>query len=700
MADPQTPLLADTAPGLDPANPFATPSGLPFGLPPFDRIRAEHFAPAFDAATAEHAAEVARIGGQEAAPTFANTVAALERAGTLLERVANVFFNLTSSDTDAELDRIEAEVAPLLSAHHDAVLLDPALFARLDAVHAARAEDDLTLEQRRLVERYHTDFVRAGAALDTDRQARLREINAELSALTTGFKTRLVADTNAAAVHVGTREELAGLPDDAVAAAGEAARARGLDGYLITLVLPTGQPALAQLRRRDVRERLHTASAERGLRGDDNDTRATLTRIVELRAEHARLLRYPDHAAYVAADQTAGSSDAISAMLGKLVGPAVANARVEAAELEALLVADGEAAPLRPWDWAFYAERVRRERYDVDAAALRPWFELERVVRDGVMHAAHELYGLSFTLRTDLPTYHPDVRLYEVTDSGGASVGLFLADWFARDSKRGGAWMSSFVDQSHLLGTRPVIVINLNVPRPPDGQPALLTLDEVETAFHEFGHVLHGLLSDVEYPRLAGTNVPRDFVEFPSQVNEMWAMWPDVLARYARHHETDEPLPAGALEKIIAAQSYGEGFATTEYLAAALLDLEWHRRTVDDGPVAPADVEAFEAAALERHGVAFDLVPPRYRSSYFAHVFSGGYSAGYYGYIWSEVMDADTVEWFRARGGLRRDAGAVFARELLSRGGSVDPMGAFEAVVGRPPQLEPLLRRRGLLPAS
>ena len=686
--------------GLPADNPFAAPSALPFGLPPFDRIRTEHFAPAFDAGMAERAAEVARIGAEAAAPTFANTVEAMERAGRLLERVGAVFFNLTSSDADDELNRIEAEVAPLLSAHQDAVLLDAALFARLDAVHAARHDLDLTVEQRRLVERYHTDFVRAGAGLDADRQARLREINAELSILTTTFKTRLVADTAAAAVHVETAEELAGLPDDAVAAAREAARARDLPGYLITLVLPTGQPALASLRRRDVRERLHTASVRRGLRGDANDTRATLTRIVELRAEQARLLGYSDHAAYVAADQTAGSSEAISAMLGRLVGPAVANARAEATELEALLVEDGEQAPLQPWDWAFYAERVRRQRFDVDATALRPWFELDRVVRDGVMHAAHELYGLSFERRTDLPTYHPDVQLYEVSAADGTPVGLFLADWFARDSKRGGAWMSSFADQSHLLGARPVIVINLNVPRPPEGQPALLTLDEVDTAFHEFGHVLHGLLSDVRYPRLSGTNVPRDFVEFPSQVNEMWAMWPDVLARYARHHATGEPLPPGSVEKIIAAQSYGEGFATTEYLAAALLDLEWHRRTSDDGPVAPDDVEAFEAAALARYDVALDLVPPRYRSTYFAHVFAGGYSAGYYGYIWSEVMDADTVEWFRARGGLRRDAGAVFAGELLSRGGSIDPMAAFEAVVGRPPQLEPLLRRRGLLPTT
>jgi len=685
--------------GVDPENPFAEPSSLPFGLPPFDRIRPEHLLPAVEAGMAAHRAEIAAIGADPHEPTFENTVAALERSGALLERVTAVLFNLTSADTTEELDRIEAQVAPLLAAHSDAVRLDPALFARLDAVHAARAGGSgagLTPEQVRLVERHHLDAVRAGAALDAPSQERLRAINTELAGLATAFRTRLVADTVAAAVHLTDPAELDGLADDAVAAAREAAAARDLEGWLLTLVLPTGQPALTSLRRRDVRERLHRASVGRGSRGDANDTREILTRVVALRAERARLLGFTDHAAYVVADQTAGTSAAVADLLGRLVGPAVANARTEAAELEALLVADGEQGPLQPWDWAFYADRVRRERFAVDTAALRPYFELERVLRDGVLHAAHELYGLSFTRRTDLPTYHPDVQVYEVTGPDGAPRGLVLMDWFARDSKRGGAWMNSFVEQSRLLDHRPVIVLVLNVPRPPAGQPALLTLDEVDTAFHEFGHVLHGLLSDVVYPRLAGTSVPRDVVEFPSQVNEMWAMWPDVLARYARHHVTGEPLPAGTVEKLEAAATYGEGFATTEYLAAALLDLEWHRRGADDAPVDPADVEAFERAALERHGIALDLVPPRYRTAYFAHVFAGGYSAGYYSYLWSEVLDADAVEWFRGQGGLRREAGEVFARELLSRGGSVDVLAAFEAVVGRPPALEPLLRRRGL----
>jgi peptidyl-dipeptidase Dcp len=691
--------MVDVLHVLSADSPFATPSPLPYGLPPFDRIATEHFLPAFTAAMAEHRREVIEIGADDAPPTVENTIEALERSGRLLETVSSVFFNLTSADTSPELDAIEAEVAPLLAAHADTVRLDPTVFARVHTVWQARDSLDLTTEQRRLLERYHLDLVRAGAALDEPAQARLKQLNAELSTLTTAFKTKLAADTNAAALHVRDRAELDGLPEDALAAAAEAARSAGLDGYLITLVLPTGQPALAHLHRRDVRRRLHRAAAERGLRGDDFDTRATIVRIAALRAEHAALLGYAHHADYVVADQTAGRLDAVIAMLSGLVGPAVTNARTEAAELEALLVADGERAPLQPWDWAYYADRVRRERYAVDPAALREYFELSSVLSEGVFHAASTLYGLTFARRTDLPTYHRDVEVYEVADADGHPVGLFLADWFARPSKRGGAWMSTFVDQAHLLGTRPVTVVNLNVPRPPAGRPALLTLDEVTTAFHEFGHVLHGLLSDVTYPRLSGTNVPRDFVEFPSQVNEMWALWPEVLPRYARHRETGEPLPQATVDRLIAAQSYGEGFATTEYLAAALLDLAWHTRTVDDGTLAPEEVEAFEQAALQAHGIDVPLVPPRYRSTYFSHVWAGGYSAGYYSYLWSEVLDADTVEWFRERGGLSRRSGALFARELLARGGAVDPMAAVERLLGRPPRVEPLLRRRGLLPS-
>jgi peptidyl-dipeptidase Dcp len=690
---------AEPRPALSAGNPFAEPSGLPYGLPPFDRIREEHFAPAFEAGMAEQRREVEAIVSAPGEPTFENTVEALERSGELLGRVNQVFWNLSGSSATDGLTAIELDVAPRLAAHADAIRLDRRLFERLLSLVDRADALGLDEEQRRLLERLHRDAVRAGAGLDDETQARVREINGELSTLASTFKTRLLADTNALAVHLTDEAELDGLPADAVASARAAAAEQGIDGYLLALVLPTGQPALASLRRRDVRERLHRASVSRGLRGDGNDTREVLVRVVELRAQRARLLGFADHAAFAVADQTARTSEAVTELLGAMVGPAVENAHAEAAELEALLVADGQKAPLRPWDWAYYAERVRRERFDVDADALRPWFELERVVEHGIFHAAYELYGLRFRRRHDLPTYHPDVRVYEVLDDEDQGIALFLADWFARPSKRGGAWMSTFADQSHLLGTRPVAVVNLNVPRPPDGEPTLLTLDEVTTAFHEFGHVLHGILSDVRYPTLSGTSVPRDFVEFPSQVNEMWAWWPSIARRYAVHHRTGEPLPDDVVGRLDAVQAYGQGFATTEYLGAALLDLEWHRLAPGEAPPAEG-VEAFEEAALARHGLAFHLVPPRYRSTYFAHVFAGGYSASYYAYIWSEVLDADTVEWFRENGGLRRELGERFARELLSRGDAVDPLEAYAKVVGRPPRVEPLLERRGLIPVS
>ncbi len=700
-----TPRPASPSPDhLGPDNPFAAPSSLDHGLPPFDRITEEHLRPAFLAGMAEHRAEVAAVSSDPAAPTCANTLDTLERSGALLGRVSHVFFNLLGSDATDGLRAIEAEVAPLLSAHRDAVLMDAGVFARVTSLRESIGADDdagvVTPEQARLVERYHLDAVRAGAALDTDDQQRLRELNSELSVRSTEFRNRLSADTNDLAVHVTDASELDGLAPDALAAAAAAAAGRGLDGHLLTLVLPTGQPALASLHDRGLRERLHRAATSRGRRGNDHDTRQALTRIAALRAQRAALLGYPDHASYVVADQTAGSVDAVLDMLGSLVEPAVANARAEAEALAVRLHADGVEGDLQPWDWAYYAAQEAQERFSSDAAALRPHFELSRVVRDGVFAAAEGLYGLTFLPRPDLPTYHPDVVTYEVFDgpvgAPGDGTALFVADWYARDSKRGGAWMSSFVDQSHLLGQRPVVVINLNIARPPDGRPTLLTLDELRTTFHEFGHVLHGLLSDVRYPRLSGTSVPRDFVEFPSQVNEMWAWDAGLLARYAVHHETGEPLSAQALDGVAASQSFGQGHDTTELLAAALLDQAWHRLRADDDPVAPEDVDAFESAALRGFAIELAALPPRYGSTYFAHVFAGGYSAGYYSYLWSEVLDADTVDWFTERGGLTRENGEVFRRELLSRGGTVDPMAAFAAVVGRAPDSRPLLERRGL----
>jgi peptidyl-dipeptidase Dcp len=667
-------------------NPFLAPGPLPFAFPDFDAIREEHFLPAFAAGMAEQRAEVDAITADPGPATFENTIVALERSGATLRRVSTVFFTLVSSCSTPGIREIEAEVAPQLAAHADAITLDPVLFARIEALFAARHDLALDPESLRLLERRHRDAVRAGARLAPAGQERLKELNAQLSALSTEFGKRLLGGANAAAVLVDDPAQLDGLPAGAVSAAARAAADRGHEGaHLLTLVLPTEQPPLTSLTNRALRERLHHASTGRGI-GGEHDTRDLVLRTTALRAERARLLGHPHHASWVVEIGTAGTVEAIDAMLGKLAPVAAANARAEAAELS-----EAAGFPIEAWDRAFYAERVRRERFDLDTDALRPYFELERVLHDGVFHAAGLLYGLRFAERHDLPCYHPDVRVFDVFDAD-EQLGLFVADVYARDSKRGGAWMNSFVTQSRLLGTRPVVLNTLNIAKPADGEPTLLTLDNVRTLFHEFGHALHGLLSDVRYPTFSGTSVPRDFVEYPSQVNEMWLEDPEVLANYARHHVTGAPLPAELVERLAAARRFGEGFATTEYLAAALLDQAWHRLGPEDEV---ADVEVFEADALHAASVAVATAPPRYRSTYFNHMMSG-YDAAYYSYIWSEVLDADTVEWFAENGGLRRENGDVFRRELLSRGGAVDPMEAYRAFRGRDPEIGPLLTRRGL----
>ena len=673
---------------------FTAPSTLPFQLPPFAEIDVEDFEPAFEAGMAEHLAEVRAIAVDAAPATFDGTIVALERAGVLLNRVASTFFNLTGSSSTEALRAVEARVVPALTAHYDRIRLDPALFARIDAVHRTElAAPTLTGEDAQLLTRYHLDFVLAGAGLDPDGRRELAELNERLATLTTTFGQNLLAATEAAAVVVDDVAELDGLSDDAIGAASAAAADRGLAGrYVITLVLPTGQPLLKVLRNRDVRRRLFEASVHRA-EGGEHDNRPVLLEIVRLRALRARLLGFPTHADATVADQTVGSLAAMDAFLGRLVGPAVANARDEAEQLAAVAAADGVEA-LQPWDWAYYSDRIYRDRYEVDTAALRPYFQLDRVLTDGVFAAARGLFGIELVPRPDLAGYHPDVRIWEVRDPSGEPIGLFLGDYFAREGKRGGAWMSSFVDQNHLHGTRPVIVNVLNIPRPAAGEPALVTLDELRTLFHEFGHALHGLFSDVRYPRFSGTSVPRDFVEYPSQVNEMWVFWPELLADYARHVRTGEPLPAEVVEKIRAAQLWGEGFGTVEYLGATLLDQAWHRLAPD---AVPDDVVAFEAAALAAAGIDLPLVPPRYRSTYFQHIFDGGYSAGYYSYIWSEVLDADTVDMVTERGGLTRANGDHLRATLLSVGGSVDALDAFRNLRGRDADIEPLLRRRGLV---
>lgn len=676
----------------DPSNPFLEPSPLPYRLPLFALVRPEHYREAIEAGMREQRAEVEAIAAEVAPPSFENTLVALERSGALLRRVLPVFANASSADANDQIDALEAEFAPLLAAHRDAIRLDPRLFARIGALHGMRDELGLDPDQAYLLERTHREAVLAGAGLDADERHRLTELNERLSALTTAFQQQLLADTNDLALHLTDEAELDGLDSGTRSAAREAARSRGIDGWLITLVLPTGQPALAALTRADVRDRLHAASMARGSRGGEHDTRQTLLEIVRLRAERAELLGYSNHAAAVTAGETAGSPEAVAALLGELTVPAMRNVERERGVLAERAAAAGARSPLAA-DWAHLAEQVRAERHDVDLAALRPYFELDRVLVDGVFHAAALLHGLRFVRRDDLIGYHPDTRVHEVFEEDGAPVGLYLFDPYTRDSKRGGAWMSSLVDQSELGGDLPVVVNNMNIPKPAPGEPTLLTLDETETLFHEFGHALHGLLARVRYPSQAGTNVYRDFVELPSQVNELWVLRPEILEHYAVHHETGERMPQQLVDRLLAARGFNAGFETAEYLGAAVLDQAWH---LIGSEAQVTDAAAFERSALAAAGLDDPLVPPRYSSAYFAHVFAGGYDAGYYSYIWSEVPGADVMEWFERNGGATRGNGDRYRREVLEPGGSRDPGDSIRALLGREPSIEPLLRRRGL----
>ncbi|MBM7519929.1 M3 family metallopeptidase [Nocardioides nitrophenolicus] len=665
-------------------------SDLPHQLPRFADIDDDDYAPAIEAAMAEQLAAVAAISDDPAPPTFANTLVPLELSGTTLARVLRVFWNKAGADANPVIDGVRARFAPRLAAHGDAILLDPALWARLQAVYDDRA--GLDPEAAYLVERYVTEFRLAGAALGDDDKARLRELNERISSQETAFELALQADSNDLAVVVDDVAELDGLTPGEISAAAAAAVARGLDGrHLLTLVLPTAHPHLASLTDRDLRRRLSEAQRGRGSRGGEHDTRAIALDILRLRAQRARLLGFANHAAAVTADNTAGTPEAVRSLLERLAVPAARNARAEQDAMSELA-----GFPVEPWDWPFYAERVRGARYDVDLAALRPWLEAERVLRDGVFFAAGRLYGLTFEERPDLPGYHPDVRVFEVSRDG-TPIGLYLLDLYTRDTKRGGAWMSSFVTQSGLLGVdTSVVVNNLNVPKPAAGEATLLTWDETRTLFHEFGHALHGLLARATYPKFGGTAVFRDFVEYPSQVNEMWVLWPEVLASYAVHHETGEPIPAEVVERLRAAETFNEGFATSEYLGAALIDLAWHELGPDEVPTSVEEVAAFERRALAAAGLDNPAVPPRYATPYFAHSFSSGYASAYYSYIWSEVLDADTVAWFRDHGGLTRENGETYLRHVIGIGGTRDPLESYAEWRGRPAPIEPLLERRGL----
>ena len=687
----------DTTPAAKADNPFFAPSPLPFQFPQFDKIHHEDYKPAFEKGMRDSEAEIEAIANNPQPATFDNTIVAMERSGQLLSRVARVFFSQAGTNTNDAMQKLQAELAPKLSAHTDKMVLNSKLFARIQAVYDQRDTLGLDAESKRLVERYHTDFVRAGAKLSEADKTRLKAINAEMASLATTFNQNLLKETNAAAIVVEKREQLKGLADDAIAAAGEAAKKRDMDGkFVIPLMNTTGQPSLASLEDRDLRQRIMQASLNRGSHGGEFDNRAVVASMVKLRAERAALLGYPNHAAYVLEDETAGSIDAVNKLLAQLAPPAVANARAEAADIQKVIDKEGDDFKVSAADWAYYTEKVRKQKFDLDGEQLRPYFEMNNVLENGVFFAATKLYGLTFKQRKDLPVYLPDILVYEVFEENGDPLALFIVDYYARSNKRGGAWANAYVPQSGLFGTKPVIANHLNIPKPPEGEPTLMTYDEVNTAFHEFGHALHGMFSNVKYPRFSGTSVPRDFVEYPSQVNEMWMTWPEILKNYAKHYKTGAALPQDLLDKVTASQKFNQGFATTEYLGAALLDQAWHQISAKDAPAADG-VLAFEAAALKKAGVDFAPVPPRYRTTYFSHIM-GGYSAGYYAYIWSEVLDADSVEWFKANGGLTRKNGDHFRKTLLSRGGSEDAMVLFKDFSGGEPYVQPLLERRGLAP--
>jgi len=682
------------------SNPFLADSPLPLHYPQFDKIKDSDFAPAFDRGMAEQLKEVDAIANNPAAPTFDNTIVALEKSGRTLTRAATVFYNLVSADTNDTRDKIDAAYSAKFAAHRDAINLNPKLFARIKALYDARTTSGLDPQSTRLVEKYYQDFVRSGARLSDADKVRLKAMNAELADLGTKFSQNVLAEVNDSAVVVDSRDELAGLTDEQISAAADAAKKRKLEGkYLITLQNTTGQPPETFLQNRALREKIYRASISRGSRGNQYDNTGIVAQVAKLRAEKAKLLGYPNYAAYSLEDQTAKTPQAVNDMLGKLAPPAVANAKREAADMQALIdkeqAAKGQPTfKLEPWDWAYYAEKVRQARYNFDESQLKPYLELNNVQQNGVFYAANQLYGVTFKERHDLPVYEPDVRVFDVFDKDGKQLAIFISDMYARPSKQGGAWMNSYVDQSELTGFLPVVANHLNIPKPAAGQPTLLTWDEVTTMFHEFGHALHGMFSNVKYPYFSGTSVPRDFVEYPSQVNEMWADWPQVLANYAKHYQTGAAMPKELLDKVIASQKFNQGFTTTEYLGAAMLDQNWHQLAPGQVPDA-AGVMPFEAAALKRDGVDFYAVPPRYRTPYFSHIM-GGYAAGYYAYIWSEILDADSVEWFKQNGGLTRANGDHFRDALLSQGGSQDATKIFHDFTGRDPYIEPLLVRRGL----
>ncbi|MFT4514370.1 MAG: peptidyl-dipeptidase Dcp [Planctomycetota bacterium] len=683
--------MSNATAGLKADNPFSSPSTLPLQAPPFDKITEDHYVPAFEAGMELNIAEIEAIATQSEAPTFANTIEAMEKTGDVLERVAYVFFNLTGSTVTDGLQKIQAEIAPKLAAHRDAICLNRQLFARVQAIHADRY--GLGPEQQQLTERTHVSFVRAGALLDDHKQQRIRELNEQASKLTPKFQERLLADTKALAVVIDSKDELDGLSDSDISSAADAAKEAGHEGkFLITLQLPTSQGILSSLNNRDTRKRVYEASIARCNQGNDNDTKEIVLELSTLRAERAQLLGYATHSHYVLDDETSGTPTAVEAMMGSMTPTIVEKTMAEAKELQKYLDQVAVGTKLEAWDWAWAAEQVRKAQYDLDEAAVKQYFEFERVLQDGMFFMANQLYGITMRERTDLPVYHETVRVFDVLDEGGEQIALFYADYYARPSKRGGAWMSSFVSQSELLGSKPVVVNVMNLKKPSEG-PTLLSFDEVTTMFHEFGHGMHGMFSKVQYPTLAGTSVPRDFVEYPSQFHEDFAFDPAVLERCAKHFETGEAMPTELNDKIKRARKFGQGFSSLEYIAAAWLDLAWH--SLPHGTKI-TDVDAFEQEALDAANVAYPLAPPRYRSTYFAHIWAGGYSSGYYAYLWSEALAADGFAYCMGNGGMTRENGQRFRDTVLSRGLTQQPMDMFVAFRGRALDTQAVLKRRGL----
>lgn len=681
------------------ANPFFLPSSLPFQAPRFDEIQESDFLPAIEEGMRQQIAEISRIVDNPAPPTFENTLVELERSGELLSRVMHVFSALTGANTSDTLQRIQEEIAPRLTAHHDAIYLDHRLFDRVETVYNQRDSLDLDAESRRLLEWYYLDcFVRKGARLSQADKGALKLLNKEASTLETSFVTRLLAGSKSGALVVKDRSSLAGMTDGEIAAAARSAAERNLAGaWMIPLHNTTQQPILASLQDRSLRERLFKASRTRTEMGDANDTRAIIARLAQIRAEQARLLGFTSYAAWTLHDQMARTPETALKFVRDLVPAATANARAEGDAIQAIIESDGQTFQLEPWDWEYYAERVRKNRYDLNEDEIRQYFEFDSVLQNGVFYAASMLYGITFHERNDIPVYHPDVRVFEIGDTDGSPLALFYCDYFERGNKNGGAWMDNLVTQSRLLDARPVVYNVGNFTRPAPGQPALLSFDDVTTMFHEFGHSLHGIFADGMYPSLSGTSVARDFVELPSQFNEHWATEPSIFANYARHYDTNEPMPQALADKLRQAEKFNQGYRLTEVLAAALLDMAWH--TLPAG-IPLQDVNGFEERALRDNGVNLRAVPPRYYSSYFMHIWTNGYSAGYYAYLWAEMLDSDAYEWFRENGGLTRENGDRFRTMILSRGNTEDLASMYRAFRGRDPRIEPMLEGRGLLTAE